>query len=98
MECRQVSGMWSVDSAAVYKMPPHIDTQLGREREEVEGRRRRVGEMERKGEGGGGGKEGKVVRGRVGGREREDGRDGEGGKGGKGRGGKEEEKGGMERE
>ena len=40
--------------------------------------------MEREGEGGGGGKEGKVVRGRVGGREREDGRDGEGGKGGKG--------------
>ena len=36
-----MSGMWSVDSAAVYKMPPHIDTQLGREREEVEGRRGR---------------------------------------------------------
>ena len=40
-----------------------------------------MGEMEREGEGRGGGKEGKVVRGRVGGWEREDGRDGEGGKG-----------------
>ena len=40
--------------------------------------------MEREVEGGGGGKERKVVRGRVGGREREDGRDGEGGKEGKG--------------
>ena len=41
MECRQVSGMWSADSAVVYDMPPHIDTQVGREREEVKGRRGR---------------------------------------------------------
>ena len=41
MECRQVSGMWSADSAVVSDMPPHIDTQVGREREEVEGRRGR---------------------------------------------------------